>query len=102
MKQERELTILILLWSWKQVRVAFGIGRKPGDWKHLLPGRHLGAGLLGQEAGLVSGAVVAPFSHEAGAAPPGQLSHCLVPNLVFGPEEGAIPFQERGAREKSV
>lgn len=51
--------------------------------------------MLGQKARLVRRAVVAPFSHEAWAAPPGQLGHCLVSNLVFGPEEGAVPFQER-------
>lgn len=101
-KQEQDLTILILLWSWKQVRVAFWIGRKSGDWKHLLPGRHFRAGMLGQKARLVGWAVVAPFSHEAWAAPPGQLSHCLVSNLVFGSEEGAVPFQEREGRERTV
>ena len=80
--------------------MTFWIGRQSGDWKHLLPGRHFRAGMLGRKAGLVSRAVVAPFSHEAWAAPPGQLGYCLVSNLVFGSEEGAVPFQERGGREK--
>lgn len=57
--------------------------------------------MLGQEAGLVSGAVVASFSQEARAAPPGQLGHSLVANLVFGSEEGAVPFRER-KREDSL
>lgn len=46
-KQEQDLTVLILLWCWKQVRVAFWIGRESGDWKHLLSGRHFRAGMLG-------------------------------------------------------
>lgn len=58
--------------------------------------------MLGQEAGLVGGAVVASFSQEARAAPPGQLGHSLVANLVFGSEEGAVPFQERGGRKDSL
>lgn len=100
MKQEQNLTKLIL-WSRKQVRVAFGIGRKSGHWKHLLPRRHFRAGVLGQKARLVCRAVMASFSHESWAASPGQLGHCLVSNLVFGPEEGAVPFQER-EREDSL
>lgn len=78
------------------------MGRNSGDRKRLLPRRHFRAGMLGQEARLVGRAVVAPFSQEARAAPPGQLGHCLVANLVFGSEEGAVPFQGRGGRKKTV
>lgn len=78
------------------------MGRHSGEWEHLWPRGHFGARVLGHQARLVSGAVVAAFSHEAWAASPGQLSHCLVANLVPGSEEGAIPFQEKGGKGKAV
>lgn len=78
------------------------MGRHSGEREHLWPRGHFGAGVLGHQARLVGGAVMAAFSHEAWAAPPGQLGHRLVANLVPGSEEGAVPFQERGGKGKAV
>lgn len=69
-RPHHSLTIMVLFWSWKCLRMNLRVWRDSRTWKYLLCWRHLGAGMLGQKAWLVGGTVLAPFSYETRAAPP--------------------------------